>query len=70
MAVSSFIFIIVIWSVVGGITLTEKANGGGKDLWGWACKDNTRRKLFEEDVDYKLVCRQVVSFPKRNNLEA
>jgi hypothetical protein len=59
MAVSSFIFIIVIWSVVGGLTLTEKANGGGKDLWGWACKDNTRRTLFSEDVDYKLVCRQV-----------
>ncbi|RPA77278.1 hypothetical protein BJ508DRAFT_212973, partial [Ascobolus immersus RN42] len=58
MAVSSFILIIVMWSVVGGIHLTEKAQGEGKDLWGWACKDNTRRILFGEDVDYKLVCRQ------------
>ncbi|KAF2757034.1 hypothetical protein EJ05DRAFT_52510 [Pseudovirgaria hyperparasitica] len=56
-AVIFFIFSIVMWAVGAGVLNQSKANGNGQDLWGWSCKDNKRRKLFEDDVSYALVCR-------------
>ncbi|EXJ96147.1 hypothetical protein A1O1_01273 [Capronia coronata CBS 617.96] len=56
-AVGWFMFSIVMWLVGAGIFHGSKANGGGTDLWGWSCKDNKRRQLFEDDVHYALVCR-------------
>ncbi|KAG0636962.1 hypothetical protein HOY80DRAFT_1010957 [Tuber brumale] len=57
-AVGTFIFTIVIWAIAAGIMQGSRNSSEGKDLWGWACKDNNRRKLFEEEVNYRLVCRQ------------
>lgn len=56
-AVGFFIFSIVMWGIGLGILNGAKQNGNAKDLWGWACKDNTRRTLFQQDVSYELVCR-------------
>src|SRR5437762_3569611 len=56
-AVGTFVFSIVIWGIAAGILNSSKNNGQGKDLWGWSCKDNKRRQLFQEDVSYSLVCR-------------
>lgn len=55
--VAFFIFSIIMWAVGAFVFQSAKNNGNGKDLWGWSCKENTRKKLFENDVDYALVCR-------------
>jgi len=60
-AVAFFIFSIVMWAVGAAILNSSKASGGGQDMWGWACKDNKRRELFEQEVSYALVCRLQVS---------
>jgi hypothetical protein len=61
-AVVFFIFSIVMWGVGAAILNQSKKNGNGQDMWGWACKDNKRRALFQDDVSYELVCRLQVSF--------
>nr|POE63373.1 hypothetical protein CFP56_04276 [Quercus suber] len=56
-AVAFFIFSIVMWAIGAGILHSSKANGNGKDMWGWSCLDNTRHSLFENEVSYDLICR-------------
>lgn len=56
-AVAFFIFSILMWAIGAGILNGAKKGGNSKDLWGWSCKDNTRKKLFENDVSYALICR-------------
>ena len=55
-----FIFTIAMWSAGIGIMQISRSSNDDKDLWGWACKDNTRRKLFQDTINYTLVCRQQV----------
>jgi len=56
-AVAFFIFSIVMW-IVGAVILNESRNrGNGQDMWGWTCKENPRKHLFQDDVSYALVCR-------------
>lgn len=61
-AVTSFAFSIVMWGVGAAILNESKRNGNGTDMWGWSCKDNKRRSLFQDDVSYALLCRLQVSF--------
>jgi hypothetical protein len=56
-----FVFSIVMWGVGAFILNQSRANGGGKDLWGWSCGQNTRFNLFKDDVSFALVCRLQVS---------
>lgn len=56
-AVGFFIFSIVMWGVGAAVLNQSKQNGDGKDIWGWSCKDNTRKALFQDDVSYDLACR-------------
>lgn len=56
-AMGYFIFSIVMWLVGAVVLQGTKANSGGSDIWGWSCKDNKRRQLFQDDVHYALVCR-------------
>ncbi|KAH8698273.1 hypothetical protein BGW36DRAFT_293607 [Talaromyces proteolyticus] len=56
-AVGFFIFSTVMWVVVAAIFQSSKANGNGKDLWGWSCNQNLREQLFQAEVNYALVCR-------------
>jgi predicted permease len=58
-----FAFSIIMWAVGAAILHNSKQNGNGQDLWGWSCKDNQRRQLFQGDVSYALVCRMQVRTP-------
>lgn len=56
-AVIIFIFSIIMWLVGAVIMHQSKANGNGKDFWGWSCVDNQRKSLFEDEISYDLICR-------------
>ncbi|KAK5943422.1 hypothetical protein PMZ80_004429 [Knufia obscura] len=56
-AMGYFVFSIVMWLVGAAVLQGTKANSDGQDIWGWSCKDNKRRQLFQDDVHYALVCR-------------
>jgi hypothetical protein len=58
-SVFSFFFMIILWVVVASIITNAKNNSGGNDMWAWACKDNNRKDLFKDEVNYDLVCRQL-----------
>ena len=58
-----FAFSIIMWGVGAGILNSSKAHGNGQDLWGWSCKDNKRKQLFQDQVSYALVCRLQVCLP-------
>lgn len=60
-AVGFFVFSIIMWAIGAAVLNQSKAQGKGKDMWGWSCVDNKRRHLFEDDVSYALVCRLQVS---------
>ena len=60
-AIGFFIFSIVVWAIGAAILNQSKRNGNGKDMWGWSCKDGKRKDLFDQDVDYALICRLQVS---------
>lgn len=63
-SIAFFGFSIVMWGIGAGVLHGSKQHGAGKDIWGWSCKDGTRKTLFQEDVSYSLVCRlQVLSSP-------
>jgi hypothetical protein len=64
-AVGYFIFSTIMWGVAAGILQGTKSNSNNKDIWGWSCVDNKRRELFQEEVDYALVCRLQVSLITR-----
>ncbi|KAL9076716.1 MAG: hypothetical protein Q9161_000701 [Pseudevernia consocians] len=56
-SIAFFTFSIVMWAIGAAILNQSRKNGGGKDMWGWSCKDGKRKDLFQQDVDYALICR-------------
>ena len=61
-AIAFFAFNTIMW-IIGAAVLSEsKRNGNGNDMWGWSCKSGQRKTLFDQDVDYALVCRLQVRF--------
>jgi hypothetical protein len=56
-AVSWFIFSMAMWAAAAGILQVSRNTSDNKDLWGWACVENRRSRLHEQNVDYALVCR-------------
>ncbi|KAA8910266.1 hypothetical protein FN846DRAFT_554086 [Sphaerosporella brunnea] len=49
---------IVIWATAAASMQHVRSIAGGKDLWGWACnKDTRRREVWEHMINYNLVCR-------------
>ena len=61
-AVAFFAFSVIMWAVGAGILNHSKNVDGSHDIWGWSCKDNKRRQLFQKDVQYALICRLQVRF--------
>ena len=63
-AVGWFIFSMIMWAASAGILQFTRNNSDNKDMWGWACVENHRSQLFQDKVDYALVCRlQVKTTP-------
>lgn len=58
-SVFGFLFMIILWAVVASIITNAKKNSNNKDLWAWACSNNERKQLFQNDVDYALICKQL-----------
>ena len=56
-AVGFFVFSIVMWGIGAGVLQQSRNNSGGNDIWGWSCKNNARKTIFQNDVHYDLVCR-------------
>jgi hypothetical protein len=61
-AVGWFIFSMVMWCAAAGLFQASRSNSNNQDMWGWACVQNHRADLFQDKVDYALVCRLQVSF--------
>lgn len=62
-AVGFFFFSIIMWAVGAAILNEKKRHSNDQDMWGWSCKEGKRKELYDEDVDYGLVCRLQVSLP-------
>ena len=56
-SVGFFGFSIVMWGVGAAALQSSHNNADGNDIWGWSCKDNSRKDLFQTEVNYDLVCR-------------
>ncbi|KAL9052537.1 MAG: hypothetical protein Q9162_005341 [Coniocarpon cinnabarinum] len=56
-SVGFFGFSIIMWGVGAAALQQTHNNAGGNDIWGWSCKNNPRKTLFENEVNYDLVCR-------------
>lgn len=67
-AVGFFILSIVMWGIAAGILQITKNNSNNQDIWGWSCVDNKRRQLFQDKVNYALVCRLQVCYPVDNKV--
>lgn len=65
-AIGFFIFSTVMWIIGAVILHSSRSHSNNQDMWGWACNDNKRRTLFQDEVHYALVCRLQVSF--RSNI--
>ncbi|RAL15671.1 uncharacterized protein BO97DRAFT_432205 [Aspergillus homomorphus CBS 101889] len=55
--VGVFVFNLVMWVVAAAIFQHAKSSGNNKDLWGWSCVHNEREQLFQDQIDYALLCR-------------
>ena len=60
-AIAFFFFSILMWAIGAAILNESRNNGKDKDMWGWSCKEGKRKELYEDKVDYPLVCRLQVS---------
>jgi len=69
-AVGFYIFSVVMWALAAGILQGSKNNSGNQDIWGWSCVDNKRRQLFQEKVDYALICRLQVRYSPNSSFFA
>ena len=56
-SIAYFTFATIMWIVGAAVLHSSKANGNGKDMWGWSCKDGKRKDVFDSEVNYALVCR-------------
>lgn len=57
MGTTQFILSMILWVAAAAIFQHSKNSSGNKDLWGWACVDNTRSEVFSQKISYSLVCR-------------
>ena len=44
--------------LLGAVILQHSRTSSNKqDMWGWSCNQNTRAALFQQEVNYALICR-------------
>lgn len=65
-SIFGFLLMIIMWAVVAGAITNARNTQNGNDMWEWSCKDNQRKELFKDDVNYDLVCRQLVRIKSFN----
>lgn len=56
-AVCFFMFSIIMWGVGAAIMQHQRNTSNNKDMWGWSCVKNERQQLFQNEVQYELLCR-------------
>jgi len=56
-ALGWFILSMVLWAVTAALFQNSRNNSNNQDMWGWSCVNNKREKVFEDKVDYSLICR-------------
>ncbi|CAJ2501501.1 Uu.00g043540.m01.CDS01 [Anthostomella pinea] len=56
-AVGWFIVSMIMWAAAAGVLQFTRNNSKNQDMWGWSCVQNHRSELFQDKVDYALVCR-------------
>lgn len=56
-SVAVFIFTVIMWGIGAAILQGSRNTGQNKDMWGWSCVNNARKSLFENEVNYELICR-------------
>ncbi|KAI1485943.1 hypothetical protein F5X96DRAFT_682410 [Biscogniauxia mediterranea] len=56
-AVGWFIVSMILWAAAAGVLQFTRNNSNNQDMWGWSCVQNHRSELFQDKVDYALVCR-------------
>lgn len=63
-AIGWFIVSMILWAVTAALYQHSRTSSNNKDMWGWSCLDNKRADVYQDKVDYALICRlQVRSFP-------
>lgn len=60
-SIGFFLFSLLMWVVGAALYQHSKDTGGGKDLWAWSCKHNSREMIYSDVIDYALLCRLQVS---------
>lgn len=60
-SVMVFIVTLVMWVVGAAVLQNSRNSSSNKDIWGWACNPGTRRDIYQDQVDYELICRMQVS---------
>ncbi|CAI6056072.1 unnamed protein product [Clonostachys chloroleuca] len=56
-AIGWFIASLVLWGVTAALYQNSRNNSNNKDMWGWSCVNNKRESIFEDQVNYQLICR-------------
>ena len=56
-AIGWFILSMLLWVGTAVIFQHSKSNSSNTDMWGWACLNNQREEIYQDKVDYALVCR-------------
>lgn len=61
-SIGIFVFSTVMWIIAAAVLHSSRAHGNNQDLWGWSCNDNKRATVFQDEINYALVCRLQVGF--------
>ncbi|KAL8419828.1 hypothetical protein RB594_002841 [Gaeumannomyces avenae] len=56
-AVGWFIFSMIMWVIAAAVFQSQRSSSGNQDMWGWSCVQNHRSELYDDKVDYALLCR-------------
>ena len=47
----------VLWAITAALFQNSRNNSGNEDMWGWSCVNNERATIYQDKVDYQLLCR-------------
>jgi hypothetical protein len=56
-AIGWFILSMLLWVITAALFTHSKNSSKNQDMWGWSCVNNHRSEIFNDKVDYALLCR-------------